>query len=561
MIPNVVKGAHMAGLLYYLVGEGRANEHENPHVIGGDDFVQAWHGAETLNARAAGEIAAYLDEPRKLYDVQMGAQETRQDPETGERVVVGHQKQDVWHCSLSLAPEEGPLSDEAWQSVAQDFMDRMGFTETGAGEGKAPARWVAIHHGASKGGNDHIHIAASMVREDGTRWDGRYKDFQRAQEAARAIELTHGLVPVDGPAYGTAGRGEKRGERTTAAKAAVPTTVPKELGARVRAATVASTSEAEWIRRMRADGVVVKPYYAKGSTDVVTGYRAALKPADRKDKPVFYGGGRLGKDLTLPRLREAWGAPSLADAEAASGEWRAAFQGRPVVGGQGRETVPLERLAPGAQDVAAANYAAFNAGLAAVPIGDRASWADAARDASGVLSAWARLDQVNAEELRGAASAMSRSAQLARSPYPPGRRVKESAMGTALILTAAAKSDRPRISTMVLMRQVLKTAEALRDHHRVTANLRQAHLLQVQVVDRLQRIQLVEYPTGHLADRSAAQARAAGDIAAQLTPSTGPARTSRPGAGPLPRPLATPKSAPQIGAKTGRPREDPDRGR
>ena len=41
---------------------------------------------------------------------------------------------------------------------------QMGFTEA---SGKAPIRWVAIHHGVSTNGNDHIHIAATMVREDG----------------------------------------------------------------------------------------------------------------------------------------------------------------------------------------------------------------------------------------------------------------------------------------------------------------------------------------------------------------------------------------------------------
>ena len=39
----------------------------------------------------------------------------------------------------------------------------MDFTDAG---GKSPCRWVAIHHGQFQKGNDHLHIAASMVRED-----------------------------------------------------------------------------------------------------------------------------------------------------------------------------------------------------------------------------------------------------------------------------------------------------------------------------------------------------------------------------------------------------------
>ena len=56
----------------------------------------------------------------------------------------------------------------------------------------------------------------------------------------------------------------------------------EDLAQRVRAAAVASTSEAEWLRRVRADGVVIKPQFAAGSTDVVVGYRAALKSRSQK---------------------------------------------------------------------------------------------------------------------------------------------------------------------------------------------------------------------------------------------------------------------------------------
>ena len=41
MIPNIVTGGDTGGLMRYLVGPGRANEHENPHVIAGSrDIVR-----------------------------------------------------------------------------------------------------------------------------------------------------------------------------------------------------------------------------------------------------------------------------------------------------------------------------------------------------------------------------------------------------------------------------------------------------------------------------------------------------------------------------------------
>ena len=33
MIPNIETGAKMTGLVMYLAGPGRVNEHANPHVV------------------------------------------------------------------------------------------------------------------------------------------------------------------------------------------------------------------------------------------------------------------------------------------------------------------------------------------------------------------------------------------------------------------------------------------------------------------------------------------------------------------------------------------------
>lgn len=51
-------------------------------------------------------------------------------------------------------------------AIAQDFADRMGFSEA---SGKAARRWVAVCHCVSTNGNDHLHSAVSLVREDGTK--------------------------------------------------------------------------------------------------------------------------------------------------------------------------------------------------------------------------------------------------------------------------------------------------------------------------------------------------------------------------------------------------------
>ena len=170
-MPNVVRGDRMAGLMTYLVGPGRSNEHTEPHLVAGDAAMLAWHDDAELGRDAALAIARHLDRPRTA---------------TGVEVSGGH----VWHCSLSLRAEGGALSDEQWRAIADDFVRAMGFDD--AEGAKAPCRWVAVRHGVSTNGNDHIHLVVNLVREDGTK-ASVHNDFKRAQAAARALEVKHGL--------------------------------------------------------------------------------------------------------------------------------------------------------------------------------------------------------------------------------------------------------------------------------------------------------------------------------------------------------------------------------
>lgn len=163
------------------------------------------HGYAVLDAATAREIGVALDTPRLAYSVEVTRQVGVADPETGE-VHNDRVAADVWHCPLSLRAEEGQLSDEQWGTIAQQFVDRMGFTEA---SGKAPCRWVAVRHGLSKNGNDHVHIAVSLVREDGTKAT-THNDFKRAQELYRTLEAEHGLMPLDSRDRGMGERGVKR---------------------------------------------------------------------------------------------------------------------------------------------------------------------------------------------------------------------------------------------------------------------------------------------------------------------------------------------------------------
>jgi hypothetical protein len=81
----------LGGLLSYLVGEGRANEHTEPHLVYGDSATFTMYGDGELDRATALAIAADVDEPRTALGVEVNG---------------GH----AWHCSLAITPEDGQLS-------------------------------------------------------------------------------------------------------------------------------------------------------------------------------------------------------------------------------------------------------------------------------------------------------------------------------------------------------------------------------------------------------------------------------------------------------------------
>ncbi len=231
-------------------------------------------------------------------------------------------------------------TDAKWNAIATDFVAAMGFDDNDGT--KAPCRWVAIRHGLSKAGNDHVHIAVNLVREDGTKASTPL-DYVRAQSAARALEVKHGLEVLESSKGERATRGyspaeqarveersalfaqrkyeahaekiggdvtpwppRRRRDRQTRITTEIRLNAPRnDLARKVRASASASENEAEFVRRLRRSGVVVRPPLRDGQTDVITGYSVAAKPAP-VERPIWYGGGHMGRDLTLPRLRAEW---------------------------------------------------------------------------------------------------------------------------------------------------------------------------------------------------------------------------------------------------------------
>lgn len=476
----------MGGLMVYLAGDGKSNEHEEQHLVGGNSAVVTMHGYGVLDRGMALAIAKDLDEPRVKLGVEVTRQARITDPDTGESITT-RVAADVWHCSLSLRAEEGQLSDEKWGAISQDFVDRMGFTEA---SGKADCRWVAVRHGLSTNGNDHVHIAVSLVREDGTKAP-THNDFKRAQGTCRDLERDYGLEQLESRERGIGERGIKPAEQARAQRTGTEVEAHK-LERIVRSASVASLDEGEFVRRIRRGGVLVRPRFAAGRDDVVAGYSVALRP-EKGAQPVWYGGGRLARDLTLPRMREGW-PDSPQSAQGAVDEWRATSKNpwhyRPVAPGR-EETTPDPKLWKHYTD----EIKQLRVQMREIPFEDRAGWAHLARDTAGAFAAWSQRVEATPGPLAQTARDLCRTAQIRAHESKPKPAGRVSVAGATMMLLQASTQGQGTMAEAIMLRQLASTVKAVMDMHTAIGEAQRASQLDrtlreqySQVRDRLPAI-------------------------------------------------------------------------
>ncbi|NYT96450.1 relaxase/mobilization nuclease domain-containing protein [Salinispora sp. H7-4] len=299
MIPKVTYGSRVRGLLEYLWGPGKVEEHVDPHLVAGyDDVVllapqQRPHdGGWSLE-----ELAARLDAP------QIAA---------GERGV----RQYVWQCSLSLPAQEGQLDDATWSRIAGRFVAEMGFA---GGVERAGCRWIAVRHCLSARGNDHVHLVVTLATEDGAPVWLR-QDKRRSQRVADLLEDEFGLGKWTPGRAGATKRPELTRPEVDRARRSGQAPERELLRRQVRAALAGAGSEAEWVARMKGAGLLVATRTAaKDSQQVVVGYAVAVRPAGAA-KPTWYAGRSLDGDLSLPQVRKRW--PDVEPPSA--GQWKAA---------------------------------------------------------------------------------------------------------------------------------------------------------------------------------------------------------------------------------------------
>lgn len=459
----------MAGVVAYLGGPGKHNEHTDQHVIGGDPALVARFGFAALSGpegQVVGrELAKYLDGPRRVFGTEVPYTRTTRDPVSGEvtqEQAAGH----VWHCSLSLPAEDGKLTDATWEKIANDFIDRMGFSDTEA----AQCRWVAVRHGLSAKGNDHVHLAVSLVRDDGTK-ASVWQDRPRAQTACRELEVEYGLTRLDSRSLGAGTRGYSQAEIVRAGRFGDRVPERVQLERTVRAIAAGSESERTFVGGLREAGLLVR---ARWAGDVPVGYSVAVDRSQDGAAPIWFGGGSLARDLTLARLQRGWPAedPGRLSAFASANPAE-----RPVF--TAREEAFSRPWTSAADRVDAAAVR-----LAGVPASSTSEWVGACRDLSGAFSAWARrVEGDGVGPLTDTARELSRLATTHatdRPHTPPASAAATAGSGgrlatdVALLLQVAAGNTSSRQFEALLAMQLGRMLDAVLQWQRENSLLSQA---------------------------------------------------------------------------------------
>lgn len=91
----------------------------------------------------------------------------------------------MWHCSLAIKAGQGILTDQEWEAVIRDYLTRMNIID---GDDDQGVTWLAVRHGLSANGNDHVHIMVQLAADDG--WINPYHDRINAQKSCRRMEKT-----------------------------------------------------------------------------------------------------------------------------------------------------------------------------------------------------------------------------------------------------------------------------------------------------------------------------------------------------------------------------------
>ncbi|MFI2712169.1 relaxase [Micromonospora sp. NPDC018662] len=427
------RGSRVGGLLRYLWGPGKAEEHTNPHL------VAAWDGAGLLPDLEPKVAASGRRDLRALTALLV------------QPVRAGYRPPNkfVWHASMRLAPEDRhrTITDSTWAGMAVQMLTEVGIATSATDPG---LRWIAVRHA-----DDHVHIVATLVREDGrTNW--MRNDYPRCVKATYNVAHRYDLHRRVAPSDRTAHRRPHPVEVSKASRNGRAQTPRDELRWRVPRAVAAADSEEEFFTRLREIGVLVRPRRSSTDPQRITGYAVALPGARTAGgQPVYFGGGRLAPDMTLPKLRLRWGTPTpqqTAPTVGRSERVEAMRQAAKVATAAADDIRRAARTEPGQAQTTAVAAADLLTSLAYAMEGDR----------RGPLHRAAEVFDRAARDLYG------------RVPRPTGRSQEMRAMSRLVALMGRISGDDDTIAALALVMDLARLADTLEQLRKAQQRLHQA---------------------------------------------------------------------------------------
>jgi hypothetical protein len=322
------RGSNTLGLLRYLFGRGRSNEHRDPHVVAAwdPDWVRGgvW-GEDATTAPGRARLGQQLDALMAGHQVDLPDGHVYHVvlsiPPT-DVAIAGYPLQPEAHTDENgKRPTQQRLPDEVWRELVESGIAAL---DLGADDdGQGGCRWVAVHHGLSTKRNDHVHVVVNVVRGDG-QVANLHRDFLRWRDWCRQVEGERGWTR-------TAPAGEGRSKPTSRvelvrAAANGQRTERDRLRDLVTTVAAEAADEIGFVLGLRRRGVLVAAFPGTGP---VTGYKVALRPehnAAEQDRPapesLWFAGSTLRRDLALPRLRVRWPDPRPLPANRQQVLWR-----------------------------------------------------------------------------------------------------------------------------------------------------------------------------------------------------------------------------------------------
>ncbi|MEV5977248.1 mobilization protein [Streptomyces sp. NPDC052114] len=280
MVPDVSTGSDTRGLINYLFGKGRRDEHTDPHIVAAWDMAGAPDPGRDPTATYT-QLAQRLDHHVDLRTRELGKAPPKH----------------VWHCPVRTAPGDPYLTDTEWAEVARRIVAATGIAPEG--DDKA-CRWIAVRHA-----DDHIHILATTVRADGRRPRSN-RDGWRAQRECRKIEAEFGLRQLKSGDL-TAPKTPTGAERAKAERLGQDKTTREWLRERAYAVAAAVHSVDDYFAVLTSLGIQVRPRVS-AKTNEVDGYSLAAP-----GETIFFGGSALAPDLSYNRLAERLPTQDVAD--------------------------------------------------------------------------------------------------------------------------------------------------------------------------------------------------------------------------------------------------------